>query len=89
MTKHGNFETISTSDLANITGGGKLGMAQKLYKWWTGSKKAGTPKQLYTEGRDIIGDVAKYGGGGFGAYQGIKLLNKNNQGAPSSAPAQP
>lgn len=77
MNTQDTIETISNADLVTVTGGGKAGLIQKAYKAWTGSKKNGSPQEIYKAGKEIATDITAVGVGSYALKKGNDMLNKS------------
>src|SRR5438477_12075610 len=89
------FEIIPIEALGAVAGGGSWTQRfQKLYKWWTHTKKPTstiTPKEIYGEGKRILRDIGFGVGAVYGAKKGIDKVfgsgTEHDATAPSSHPA--
>ena len=82
MNDHGQFQDI-TSDLAHVTGGGKLGTL------WKGAKATyNAVRPVIKEGAEVVKDLGIIGGAGYAVKKGYDYVTGGgSKPAPSPSPS--
>jgi len=72
MTNQDHFQSITSADLSNVTGGGTLGTVYKGAKAaYSGAKTAyKAVRPLVKEGSDLVKEMGAIGAAGYGIKKG-------------------